>query len=272
MEWATACERAARWDLPFPADQGADNGNWGQIPPAYSLHVAEALRARPDAESVLIAKIVGPLLLRLEAWGRNAGFKNGDARHLLADLFDAAGPHRQHHMPALFEMCVRKAGVSDRDKVEWLRRQVDLIRRNDAYFPRERPEIRDDTFRNAALDVIRQAPDQTTDIATLMSRLGRTRDSIVGLTRRLVDERLIVRTGPGQFTLPGNGEAHVPAHEQIETWFKMQPPGTESKAVELAAALGRTRQAIDSALHGHGQLIARGLVVAVKRGVFKLAE
>lgn len=160
--WANACEGAGRWDLPFPVEQQAVN-NWGQIPPAYSLHVAEALKAAPDAESVLIAKIVGPLLLRLEGWGKNAGFKNGDARRLLADLFEAAGPHRQHHMPALFEMCV---GVSDRAKVEWLRRQVDLVRRNDAYFPRERPEIRDDTSRNAVLTIIRQAPDQTADIAT----------------------------------------------------------------------------------------------------------
>lgn len=105
-----------------------------------------------------------------------------------------------------------------------------------------------------------------------MSRLGRTRDSIVSLTRRLVDEQLIVRTGPGQFTLPGNGEAHVPAHEQIVTWFKSQLPGMEAKATDIAAALGRTRQAIDVALHGHGQLVAKGIVIVVKRGVFKLAE
>jgi hypothetical protein len=278
--WVKACEEAGHWDIPFdPALEGgqtADIGAWNQIPPAYSLQVAEALRAAPEAESILIAKITGPLLLRLEGWGRNARFKPGDARRLLADLFDAAGPARQRHVPSLFEMCVRKAGIVDRDKIAWLRKQVAEIRRNDAYFPRERPEIRDDRARNAVLAVIREAPSQTADIGTLMKRLGRTRDAIVGLTRRLIDEQLIVRVGPGQFTLPGNASheavanALVSTAEQVMAWFKAQPPGTCAKAVDIAAAIGRTRQAVDSALHGNGQLIKRGAIIQAARGLFKL--
>jgi hypothetical protein len=172
-------------------------------------------------------------------------------------------------------MCVRKAGVSNRDKIEWLRKQVALVRQNDAYWPRERPEIRNDDLRNAALDVIRNAPGQVADIGYLMKHLGRTRDSIVNLCRRLVDEQLITRVGPGQFTLPSNTEAKrapPPAAEQVITWFEAQPRGTVAKATRIAAAIGRPRTAVDAALHGHGALVKKGLVVQVARGVFKLPD
>ena len=226
-------------------------------------------------ESALIAQRVWPMLQRLEKWGRTCAFEPGEARRLLADLFEAAGPGRQEHVPELFEMCVRKCGVVDREKIDWLRKQLELIRRNPVYWPRERPEFRDDTSRNAMLKVIRQAPGQTADIATMMKRMGRTRDGIVNLTRRLIDEHLIVRIGPGQFTLPGNTGAKQPASSAVRAildWFRSQPPGTCAKATQIAAALGRNRQAIDSALNGYGQMVKKGLVIAVKRGVFKLGE
>jgi hypothetical protein len=281
--WVQACERSGNWDLPFEPytqpDRDAGAGEeWNQIPPAYSLQVAAALRAPPDMESVLIAKITGPLLLRLEGWGRNAGFKNGDARRLLADLFDACGPARQHHIPTLFEMCVRKAGVVDRDKIAWLRKQVAEIQRNDAYFPRERPEIRDDRSRNAVMKVIREAPCQVADIGTLMMKMKRSRDAIVGLTRRLIDEQLIVRVGMGQFTLPGNASPEVVANalesaaDQVVAWFKAQPPGMQARAVDIVKAIGRPRTAVDSALHGNGKLIKKGAILQVSRGLFRLPD
>ncbi len=207
----------------------------------------------------------------MEKWGKTIGMAAGEAKRLVAELFAAAGPARQPHVPELIEMAGRKYGVIDREKIEWLRGQISKLKAHPLYWPRERPEIQDRTRRDLILKLIKAVPGKQADFAYLMRKTGWTLDSVKNQVRRLCDDGELVRVAPGLFTLPGLGTVHVPAREAILAWYRSQPPGTEAKAVELADMLGRPRQAIDAALHGNGRLVADGLVICVRRGVFVLA-
>jgi hypothetical protein len=229
------------------------------------------------ADEAAAAAFTGPHILRVEKWGRTAGLAPGEARDLVAELlaacrhFPESSAQRETHFGQLFDIAGRKYGVTDREKIEWLRGQIPKLKADPMYWPRERPEIRDRTRRDRILKLIKAAPGQQADIAYLMRKTGWTRDAVVNLTRRLCDDGELVRVAPGVFTLRGLGASHVSAREQILAFFDAAPPDAEYKTVELAEKLGRTRLAIDGALHGHGALVRDGMVICVRRGVFKRA-
>jgi hypothetical protein len=222
-------------------------------------------------------------VLQLERWGRRTrhwpGLEAGEARQIAAELIDAVlpMPWRLEGLSDLVAIARRKYGVTARERIDWVREQIRLMKDNPRHFPRERPEIRDRTRRERILAIVRAAPDQRVSIAYLMRKTRWTRDAVANLTRRLCDpsedggDAELLRLSPGVFTLPGLGEQHVPAAKAVLTWFESQPPETEVKALQLAEAIGRTRQAVDSALHGNGALIKNGQVICVRRGVFKMA-
>jgi hypothetical protein len=184
----------------------------------------------------------------------------------MASLYAAAGPHRP--VDRLFDMIGRRYGIVDHEKVEWLRIQVRKMATDPQYYPRSRPEIVNRTNLDAVLKIVKEAPGSKADIAHIMRKSRKSRDSVVNLTRRLVGEGELVRIAPGTFAPPGLGTAHIPAHKAIMATIEVAPPGTEFKAVDLAKMLGRSRHAIDAALHGHGALVADGKVICVRRGVF----
>lgn len=212
----------------------------------------------------------------VEKWGKLARppLARGEAQTLVSELYAAAGLHgqrwRQTSFGKVFEICARKYGLVDHEKIKWLRWCINKFNDPDdpTWFPRERPEIRDRHRRDRVLDIVRGASDHRADIAHLMRRTKWTRDAVVNLTRRLCGDGELVRIAPGVFTLPGLGTAHVPARERIVAWFDAQPSNFEAKTIEIAAALDLPRQAVDSALHGHGALVRDGLIKAVRRGVF----
>jgi hypothetical protein len=207
----------------------------------------------------------------LQKWGTLARPSLGaeEARELLVGLYTAAGSHRP--VGRMIEMISKRYGIVDHEKIEWLRVQERKLAADRQYYPRARPEIVNRTNLELVVKVVRQAPDHKANIAYIMRKSRKSRDSVVNLTRRLCGEGELVRTAPGTFTLPELGAAHVPAHKQVLAVFEANP-NTEYKAVDLAKILGRRRMAIDSALHGHGALAANGNILCVRRGVFRLAR
>jgi hypothetical protein len=210
----------------------------------------------------------GRQLFLMQKWGKLARPPLGaeEALQLITSLYAAAGPHRP--VGRIFDMIGRRYGIVDHEKVEWLRLQVREMANDPQYYPRSRPGIVNRTNLDAVLKIVKEAPGSKADIAYIMRKSRKSRDSVVNLTRRLVGEGELVRVVPGVFVLPGLGEAHIPAHKAVMAIIEAAPPGMEFKAVELAKMLGRSRQAIDGALHGRGALVADGRVMCVRRGVF----
>lgn len=208
-------------------------------------------------------------LFLLRKWGRLARppLAPEDAPHFLASLYVSAGGH---HRPIgrMLEMISKRYGIVDHEKIEWLRIQDRKMAADPQYYPRSRPEIINRANLDLVVKVVREAPGSTADIAHIMRKTRKSRDSVVNLTRRLCAEGELVRIAPGMFTLLGLGTAHVPTREAIMGWYRSQPPGTEAKAVQLAEILERPRGAIDAAIHGQGFLLRDGLLISVRRGVF----
>jgi hypothetical protein len=209
----------------------------------------------------------GHQLFLLQKWGKLGRPPLGpeDAREFLASLYVAAGPQRP--IGRLLEMISKRYGIVDHEKIEWLRVQARKMAGDPQYYPQSRPEIVNRTNLDMVLKVVKEAPGGKADIAYIMSKTGKSRDSVVNVTRRLCAESELVRIAPGVFTLSGLGTAHIPAHKAI---MAVMEPDTQYKAIELATMLGRPRGAIDAALHGHGALLANGKIMCVRRGVFAL--
>lgn len=236
-------------------------------PPRPVAEAPQAPRSTNDAASPTPQQVFS-----MQKWGRLARppLDPEEAKNFVDELFAASGVH-QPYFNELFEIAGRKHGVVDHEKIEWFRWVLRKLTERPSWWPYERPEIRDRSRRDRLLKIIDAAPDGKADISRLMKKTRWTRDAVVNHTRRLCDDNELIRLAPGLFTRPGRGVAHIPAREQVLALMEAAPQDTEFKAAEMSKMLGRPRQAIDSALHGHGALIADNKVICVRRGVFKLA-
>src|SRR5215831_17213270 len=111
---------------------------------------------------------------RMQRWGKFEKPPIGpeQARAFVEELDDAIGPDRKKYfgisVGQIFDMAGRKFGVTDHDKIEWLRMVLHNLKTKPAYVPQERPEIRNRTKRDKLLALILAAPNKLATIPYLV--------------------------------------------------------------------------------------------------------
>src|SRR5260370_608510 len=123
-------------------------------------------------------------IAQVEQWGKLARppLKSGEAKALVAELWVAAGTGgatwRQASFDKIFDICARKYGVVDHEKIDYLRGLISKFNDDPTWFPRERPEIRDRSRRDRILKITNEAPDKQADFALYMAETGWSLDAV----------------------------------------------------------------------------------------------
>jgi len=194
------------------------------------------------------------------------GLWGDDAQKLVAELVAAAGSD-ELAVVELFKLAAKKKHYSDRQKIDWLWKQVPELKKNQDYRPVRRVDKEDRPKRDLVLKIIRDAPNRRADISFIRRKTGWTRDSVAKLVQYLKEDGEIICTEkPGMFTLQGLGAPHVTAREAVRAL--MAPSGKEWTIEQLVRQIGGGRGRIDSALFN---LKGEGDVACPRRGVYKWA-
>lgn len=204
-------------------------------------------------------------MFQLREWGASSA----DARKLLASLVKAAGPDRQSEIERMFGMIAKRRGIGDRQRLEWLRKQVAKMEAHRDYRPHFRaPHPKDRANAAAILAALAKIPNHQANKAKLARLTGIKPNTLSELTVYMVKCGELVRVEPGVFAMPQPGVAknYVTAAVAIRGVL-LGVPGNKATVADLVSVTGKGRNAIYSSAW---RMVERGELIRVNEGTYAL--
>jgi hypothetical protein len=260
----------------------AENSAVAPADPSFShfshfSHFSQAAELRRGIAAAIPEKATEPFLRWLhlvQTWGASINEAGAVVRRLCTAAGSPGTPRRVHvgELFAKMENYHRWAGSR---RIKWLKTITNKMQRKPMYWPASR---RDQTAAgrkgpDAILRVMKRAPKRRWTKAALQQATGMSKAVIANLMLSTCEAGEIIRVAPGVFVLPRTGvQRHVPVSVAI-VMILLKAPAHQATTAQLAARIGGTRNAVDSAAHRMAQRVKKkGLLVRVGLGVFALSR